>query len=70
MSLWEPINRLPEDRQMFLCIKIQELIFEETQTQKGAESSMQLFNCKDGKSIEGETVQHLMTQSFFQTFSV
>jgi hypothetical protein len=28
MSLWEPINRLPEDRQMFLRIKIQE-IFQE-----------------------------------------
>jgi len=24
MSLWEPINRLPEDRQLFLRMKIQE----------------------------------------------
>jgi hypothetical protein len=30
MSLWEPINRLPEDRQMFLRMKIQETIFQET----------------------------------------
>ena len=34
MSLWEPINRLPEDRQMFLCMKIQEMIFQETQKDK------------------------------------
>jgi hypothetical protein len=48
ISLWEPINRLPDDRQMFLRIKIQE-IFQETQKRKGTESStsssqMQLFN--------------------------
>jgi hypothetical protein len=30
MSLWEPINRLREDSQMFLRIKIQETIFLET----------------------------------------
>ena len=35
MSLWEPTNRLPEDRQMFLRVKIQEMIFQETQNQKG-----------------------------------
>jgi len=39
MSLWDPINRLPEDRQMFLCTKIQEMIFQETQKQKGTQSS-------------------------------
>ena len=49
MSLWEPINRLPEDRQMFLGMKIQEMIFQETQKQKGTQSStsssqMQLFH--------------------------
>ena len=48
MSLWEPINRLSEDSQMFLRMKIQEMIFQETQKQKGAQSStsssqMQLF---------------------------
>ena len=34
MSLWEPINRLPEDRQMFLRIKIQETIFLKTPQQR------------------------------------
>jgi hypothetical protein len=34
MSLWQPINSLPEDRQMFLRMKIQEMIFQETQKQK------------------------------------
>jgi hypothetical protein len=33
MSLWEPINRLAVDRQMFLGMKIQE-IFQQTQKQK------------------------------------
>jgi len=72
-SLWEPINRLPEDRQMFLHMKIQEMIFQETQKQKGTNSStgsfqMQLFHCEDGRSNQGERGQHL-AQSFFQTFS-
>jgi hypothetical protein len=39
MSLWEPVNRLPEEWQMFLRMKIQEMIFQETQKQKGTESS-------------------------------
>jgi hypothetical protein len=74
LSIWEPINRLPEDRQMFLRIKIQEMIFQETQKQKGTESStsssqMQLFNYEDGRLNQRETGQHLTTQSFFQTFS-
>jgi hypothetical protein len=74
MSLWEPINRLPEDRQMFLRVKIEKVIFQETQKQKGTKSStsssqMQLFNYEDGISNLGETGQHLTTQSFFQTFS-
>jgi hypothetical protein len=74
MSLWKPINRLPEERQMFLHIKIQEMIFQETQKQKGTENStsssqMQLSNYGDGRSNQGETGQHLTTQSFFQTFS-
>ena len=56
MSLWEPINRLPEDKQMFLGMKIQEMIFQETQKQKGTQSStsssqMQLFHYEDGISI-------------------
>ena len=67
MSLWEPINRLPEDRQMFLRMKIQEMIFQETQKEKGIQSStsssqMQLFHYEDGRC------QHLTAQSFFQTF--
>jgi hypothetical protein len=76
MSLREPtrINRLPEDRQMFLRMKIQEMIFQETQKQKGTESStsssqMQLFHYEDGRSNQGERGQHLTAQSFFQTFS-
>jgi hypothetical protein len=35
MSLWELINRLPEERQMFLHMKIQEMIFQGAQKQKG-----------------------------------
>jgi len=53
MSLWKPINRLPEDRQMFLRMKIQEIIFQETQKEKGTQSQMQLFNCEDGRSNQG-----------------
>jgi len=39
MSLWEPINRLPEDSQMFLRMKIQEMIFQEIQKQRETQSS-------------------------------
>jgi hypothetical protein len=39
MSLWEPLNRLPEDRQMFLHIKIQEMIFPGTPKQNPTQSS-------------------------------
>jgi hypothetical protein len=54
MSLWELINRFPEDRQMFLRMKIPEMIFQETQKQKGTQSStispeMQLFHYEDGR---------------------
>ena len=64
MSLWEPINRLPEDKQVFLRMKIQEMIFQETQKQKGAQSTtssslMQLFHYEDGRSNRGERGQHL-----------
>jgi hypothetical protein len=34
VSLWEHINRLPEHRQIFLRMKIHEMIFQETQKQK------------------------------------
>jgi hypothetical protein len=34
MSLWEPINRIPEEGQMFLRMKIKEMIFHETPTPK------------------------------------
>ena len=55
MSLWEPINRLPGDRRMFLRMKIQEMIFQETQKEKGTQSNtsssqMQLFHYEDGRS--------------------
>jgi len=74
MSLWEPINRLPEDRQMFLYMKIQETIFQEIQKQKGTQSNtsssqMHLFHYEDGRSNQGERGQHLTAQSFFLTFS-
>ena len=39
MTLWEPMNRLPEDRQMFLRMKIHKKIFQKTQKQKGTQSS-------------------------------
>jgi hypothetical protein len=39
MSLMEPINRLPVDRQMFFHLKIQEMMFQETQKQRGTQSS-------------------------------
>jgi len=45
ISLWEPTNRLPEDRQMFLRMKIQEMIFQETQKQKGTQSSTSPSQC-------------------------
>jgi hypothetical protein len=59
MSLWECINRLPEDRLMFLHMKIQEMIFQETQKQKGTQSStsssqVQVFHYEDGRSNQGE----------------
>jgi hypothetical protein len=59
MSVWETISRLPEDRKMSLRMKIQEMIFQETQKQKGTESStsspqIQLFNYEDGISNQGE----------------
>jgi hypothetical protein len=59
---------------MFLHVKIQEMIFQETQKQKGTQSStsssqMQLFQYKDGKSNQEERGQRLTAQSFFQTFS-
>jgi len=75
MSLWEPINRFLEDRQMFVHMKIQEIIFQETSpppkqgTQSSTSSSqMELFNCEDGRLNQGERGQHLTAQSFFQTF--
>jgi hypothetical protein len=74
MSLWEPVSRLPEDRQMFLRMKIQEMIFQETQRQNGTQSStsssqMQLLHYEVERSNQGERGQHMTAQSFFQTFS-
>jgi len=54
---------------MFLRMKIQVMIFEETQKQKWTQSStsssqMQLFHYKDGRLNQGEGGQHLTAQSF------
>jgi hypothetical protein len=68
MGLWEPIRRLTEDRQKFLRMKIQEIIFQETQSSTSS-SQIQLFHYEDGRSIEGEAGQHLTAQSFVQIFS-
>ena len=68
MLKYRYIYRLPEDKHMFLRMKIQEIIFQETQNVKGTQSQMQLFNCEDGRSNQGERGQHLTAQSFFQTF--
>jgi hypothetical protein len=38
MSLRDPINKLPENRQMFLRIKIQEMIFQEPKEHKRLQS--------------------------------
>jgi hypothetical protein len=75
MSLWEPINRLPDDRQMFLRMKIQKIIFQETQKQKGTQSStsspeMQLFRYEDGRSSQGERGQHFIFPYFHRVTTV
>ena len=59
---------------MFLRMNIQEMIFQETQKQKGTQSTtsspqMQLFNYEDERSNQGERGQHLTAQSFFHIFS-
>ena len=59
---------------MFLRMKIQEMILQETQKQEGTQShtsssQMQLFRYEDGRSNQGEKGQHLTAQSFFQTFT-
>ena len=59
---------------MFLRVKIQEMILQETQKQKGTQSrtsspEIQLFYYEDGRSTQGEKGQHLTAQSFLQTFS-
>jgi len=58
---------------MSLRMKIREMMFQETQKQKGPRSStsssqMQLFNYEDGRSNQGERGQHLTAQSFFPEF--
>jgi len=45
MSLWGLINRLPEERQMFLRMKIQEMIFQGTQKQKGTKVAPLHLKC-------------------------
>jgi len=55
------------------CKKIQEMIFQEIQKQKGTQSStissqMQLFRYEDRRSNQGERGQHLTAQSFFPDF--
>jgi hypothetical protein len=56
ISLWEPVNRLQEDRQMFRRMKIQDMIFQRTQSSTSS-SQMQLFHYEDARSNEGETGQ-------------
>jgi len=56
------------------CMKIQEMIFQEIQKQKGTQrstisSQMQLFHYEDRRSNQGERDQHLTAQSLFLTFS-
>jgi hypothetical protein len=51
-------------RQMFFHMKIQEMIFQETQKQKETLSSanssqLELFHYEDGRSNQGETGQNL-----------
>jgi len=51
-------------------MKIQEMIFQEIQKQKGTQistisSQMQLFHYKDGRSNQRERGQNLTAQSFF-----
>ena len=52
-------------------MKIQEMIFQETQKEKGTQSStsssqMQLFHYEDGRSNQGVRGQHLTAQPFYQ----
>ena len=59
---------------MFLRMKIQEMIFQETQKQKETQSTtsssqMQLFHYEDGRSNEGERGQHGTAQFVFPDYS-
>jgi uncharacterized lipoprotein len=54
MSLWQPLNRLPEDRQMFLRNKIQEK--EPDQTAFG-NSSIEYDRAKEKISTEFGTME-------------
>jgi hypothetical protein len=70
MSLRDPINKLPENRQMFLRMKIQEIIFQEIEEHK------RLHSCTDSRQMrefgelhQTDGNQHLSVQSFFHNFS-
>jgi len=59
---------------MFLHMKIQEIVFQETHKQKGTQRSItsshiQLFNYEDLRFNQTENNQHLTAHSLFQTFS-
>jgi hypothetical protein len=65
-----PYNKLPENKQMFLRMKIQEIIFQETEEHK------RLLSCTDSRQMQefGELnqtdgIRHLSVQSFFHNFS-
>jgi hypothetical protein len=70
MSLRDPINKLPENRQMFLHMKIQEMIFQETEEHKRLQSctnscQVQAFGELNQTDKNGQS----SVQSFFYTFT-
>jgi hypothetical protein len=57
---------------MFLRMKIQKIMFQETHKQRGTQSSttssqIQLFNYEDVEFNQTKSNQHLSAHSFFQT---
>ena len=74
MSLWEPINRLPEHSQMFLRMKIQEMIFQEIQKQKGPKVAPVHLKCSSfitrmEDRIKEKEANTWRPNHFFLTFS-
>jgi hypothetical protein len=70
MSLRDPINKLPENRQMFLRMKIQEMIFRETEEHRRLQSctnscQVQAFGELNQTDKNGQS----SVQSFFHSFT-